>query len=177
MTIVAYRDIAASRERNAEIDSIFFEASSRQSFKDEDARSAFRQMWLWRYLDDEPQHAFAALNSDGRVCGYLVGSIDDPAQRPEFAELAYFRDFAELTVRFPAHLHINVDHAARSQGIGAALIEAFIAHLARLGVAGVHVVTGRGARNVRFYNRVGFREHGRTTWHHGEVVLLGRELK
>ena len=176
-SIVAYVDIAASQQRNDEIDAIFFEASSRQSFAHDDARQAFRRMWLGRYLEDEPEHAFAALCSDGRLCGYLVGSIDDPAPRPEFGELTYFRDFAAVTARLPAHLHINVDQATRSKGVGAALIAAFTAHLRRLKVPGVHVVTGKDARNVRFYQRVGFTERGRTRWRGGEVVVLGRELK
>lgn len=176
-SIVPYGEISDDRQRNAEIDAIFFEASSRQSFEDDQARHAFRRMWLGRYLEQEPEHAFVALDGDGRVCGYLVGSLDDPAQRPEFAELTYFRDFARETARFPAHLHINVDREARSRGIGAALIEAFAGHLARQGATGVHVVTGLGARNVRFYERLGFSERGRATWHSGEVVLLGRRLK
>lgn len=177
VTIVPFRDIAASQRRNEDIDGIFFEASSRQSFEHEDARQAFRHMWLGRYLEDEPEHAFAALNGDGHVCGYLIGSIDDPAPRPEFGDLTYFRDFAAVTARLPAHLHINVDQATRSQGVGAALIAAFAAHLVRLSVPGVHVVTGKGARNVAFYERVGFTERGRTSWRGGDVVLLGRALK
>ena len=175
--IVPYCEVAADAQRNREIDAIFFEASSVQSFESDDARRGFRQLWLGRYLSEEPEHALIALAADGSACGYLIGSIEDPAHRPAFAGLTYFKDFAHLTARFPAHLHINVAQAARSQGIGAALIEAFILHLRRLGVAGVHVVTGRGARNVGFYDRARFSERGSAPWRNTEVVLLGREIE
>lgn len=177
MKIVTYGDVAADLHRNREIDEIFFEASSVQSFASDEARRGFRQLWLGRYLSEEPEHAFVALGADGTACGYLIGSIEDPARRAEFSELTYFKDFAHLTARFPAHLHINVAQAARSQGIGAELIEAFIKHLQRLDVPGVHVVTGRGQRNVGFYGRSGFTERGSSPWRNNEVVLLGREIE
>ena len=60
--------------------------------------------------------------------------------------------------RFPAHLHINLAAAFRSQGIGAQLIEAFAGHAKRAGAPGMHAVTGKGMRNVRFYIRCGFTE-------------------
>lgn len=162
--------------RGAEIDRIFFEASSVRSFRDHDEKDAFRWRWLGRYLCEEPQHAFLALDPSGAVCGYLVGSLDDPAQRPAFDELGYFSVFGALTAQFPAHLHINVAEAWRSRGVGERLVAAFISHAVVHGAPGVHVVTGRGMRNVGFYDRLGFREHGRVRHGAGEVVLLGRRL-
>ena len=111
------------------------------------------------------------------VVGYLVGCLEDPARTPRFADIGYFRELAPLTARFPAHLHINLTAACRSHGIGARLIAAFCAHAATRGARGVHVVTGRHQRNVRFYVRMGFLWRGSVgAGTPRELVLLGREL-
>ena len=64
----------------------------------------------------------------------------------------------------------------RNRGIGAVLIEAFAADAQRAGAKGMHVVTSADARNVRFYERVGFRERARTSVNGSELVFLGRSL-
>jgi len=155
-----------------EMDDIFFEASSVQSFASVDEKSAFHWRWLGRYLAEEPEHAFVSLGADGAAVGYLVGSLRDPAQRAEFAELAYVRDFAGLTPDYPAHLHVNVKEGQRGKNVGAGLVEEFCAHVRRQGVPGLHVVTGAGMRNVRFYKRLGLREVGRAARNGGIVVML-----
>ena len=40
----------------------------------------------------------------------------------------------------------------------------------------MHIVTGRGMRNVRFYERCGFRELGAAERNGGASVFLAREL-
>ncbi|MGI9479583.1 MAG: GNAT family N-acetyltransferase [Hyphomicrobiaceae bacterium] len=175
--IVAYESIG-DRQR-AEVDNaverIFFAASSVQSFRDAAHRDAFRWLWLGRYLEEEPDEAFVAI-ADGAVCGYLVGSLIDPAPRAVFRELDYFQDFAAETARYPAHLHINLDERFRSLGIGGRLIARFDAHATAQGVPGMHVVTGDGMRNVGFYTRLGFREVARAPRNGGVVVMLAKAL-
>ena len=94
-----------------------------------------------------PQWAYLAMTPDGTVAGYLVGALD---------EASGFDDFAAAAEQFPAHLHVNLAPHFRNRGIGAELIEAFAADAARAGAKGMHVVTSADARNVRFYERVGF---------------------
>jgi hypothetical protein len=48
--------------------------------------------------------------------------------------------------------------------------------LSRAGAKGMHVVTSADARNVRFYERVGFRPRATTTVNGNELVFLGRAL-
>lgn len=177
VSIVAYDALEETRRAALEhdIDRIFFAASSVQGFRDAAHRAAFRHLWLGRYLVEEPGEAFIAL-CDGDVCGYLVGSLVDPAPRAAFAELDYFQAFAAETARFPAHLHVNVDDGARGRGLGARLVERFMAHARARGIAGVHIVTGAGMRNVRFYDRLDFREVARAPRNGGTVVMLAREL-
>ena len=118
-----------------------------------------------------------ALAGDDTVAGYLVGALDDPAPQQRFADIGYFRaHFADLTRRFPAHLHLNLAQRFRNRGIGAGLVETFAEAARHAGASGMHVVTGRGMRNVRFYERCGFVERGSAPWKGGEVVLLGRLL-
>jgi hypothetical protein len=56
------------------------------------------------------------------------------------------------------------------------LIEAFAADAAQAGAKGMHVVTSADARNVRFYERVGFKLRATTTVNGSELVFLGRAL-
>ena len=150
-----------------QLDAIFFEASNTKSFASETARAAFRERWLGRYLARHPRWAYVALASDGTLAGYLVGALDEGSG---------VDDFAQAEQDFPAHLHVNLAPPYRSRGIGADLIEAFSAEVLKAGAKGVHVVTSADARNVRFYERVGFRERARTTVNGRDLVLLGRRL-
>ncbi len=178
ITIIPFLDVPAAAQAASlrAVDDIFFEASSVKSFADEAARRSFRWLWLARYLAEEPEHAFLARTRGGEIVGYLVGSLDDPAQREAFASLAYFQTFAPQTSRYPAHLHVNVATGCRGGGIGARLIEAFAAHAVRRGAPGMHIVTSGGARNTRFYDRCGFVERARTERHGNGVVMLCRAL-
>jgi GNAT superfamily N-acetyltransferase len=174
--IERWRDVPADAKTNAAVDAIFFEASAMQSFPDAVARAAFRERWLGRYLKHFPEWTYVARAPDGLIVGYVIGSPDDPARTPLFDDIGYFREFAALTSRFPAQLHVNLTPAWRGKGVGAALVEAFISNARRAGLAGVHVVTTRGMRNIRFYERIGFREQGALRWNDKELVFLARAL-
>jgi len=176
--ILRFADVAGNAVALKKIDEIFFEASSVQTFESAAARDAFRWLWMGRYLVEEQEHAFVAV-ADGdpqRLCGYLVGSLADPASREEFSSLSYFQSFANVTPLFPAHLHINVAHDMRSQGVGEKLIQAFLGHARAYGCPGVHIVTGAGMRNVGFYERLQFVERARVAKGGGQAVLLGHQL-
>lgn len=177
ISIRHFTEIADKDSLMPALDAIFFEASATKSFASAKQRAAFRERWLGRYLADEPQWAYVARGAGGAVVGYLVGSIDDPRRSGRYGDVGYFLDFADLTQDYPAHLHVNLAPGHRNRGIGAKLIDAFAADAAKAGAAGMHVVTGADSRNVRFYERNGFRELGRATFNAHEVVFLGRALK
>lgn len=181
--IVTYKDAIASQTAqgaqslHGALDEIFFASSNTKSFATDIARAQFRERWLGRYLTHDPQWTYLALTDVGDVAGYLAGCLDDPARTPRFADIGYFAEFATLTARYPAHLHINLAERFRNGGIGSALIARFCADAARAGAAGVHVVTSRGARNVGFYARNGFAEVGAQGSGGKEVVFLAKELR
>jgi GNAT superfamily N-acetyltransferase len=160
----------------AQVEAIFW-ATSARTFPPGPERDAFRERWLGRYLQGGSDAVLLALARPDTVAGYLVGALEDPAGQPRFADMSYFRtDFVTLTPRFPAHLHINLAAAFRSQGIGAQLIEAFGERASQVGAPGMHAITGKGMRNVGFYTRSGFTERATAPWNGREIVFLGREL-
>jgi len=160
----------------AQVEAIFWQTSAR-TFAPGPERDAFRERWLGRYMQGGSDVVLLALAGEETVAGYLVGALENPAEQARFADIGYFRtDFADLTRRFPAHLHINLAADFRSRGIGAQLIEAFAARARRAGAPGMHAVTGKGMRNVGFYTRCGFVERATALWNGREIVFLGREL-
>jgi GNAT superfamily N-acetyltransferase len=158
------------------IEAIFFEASSVKVFASEQVRAAFRQRWLGLYLDTWPEHVFVARDDDGTMAGYLLGCLIDPACDERFDDIGYFKTFAAACAAYSAHLHINLAPAYRSRGIGADLIEAFASHARQCGAPGLHIVTSKDARNVRFYRQCGFVVVDETPWKAGAVVFMGRGL-
>lgn len=163
------------------LDDIFFASSNTQAFASPQVRAEFRERWLGRYLTHDPDWTYVALMRDRdvagyEVAGYLAGCLDDPARSQRFADIGYFGSFAALTARYPAHLHINLAARNRGSGIGSALVSRFCNEAGRAGAPGVHVVTSRGARNVRFYERNGFHEAGVMGEGAKEVVFLAKAL-
>jgi GNAT superfamily N-acetyltransferase len=173
IAIKRWTEIADGERLVPALDEIFFESSATKAFAGQRERAAFRERWLGRYLEHEPQWAYLALD-DGNVAGYLVGSVADPTTAAQSCD--YGADFAALAAQYPAHLHVNLAPSHRNRGIGAELIAAFAADAARAGACGVHVVTGAGSRNVRFYESNGFAELACATFNGHAVVFLGKRL-
>lgn len=162
--------------QRAQLDTIFFEASSR-TFDPGPGRDAFHERWLGRYLRGGTDVALVALDAQQAVAGYLVGALEDPSEQRRFDDIPYFRGvFRPLCAQYPAHLHINLAPPFRSRGLGARLVDAFAARARAAGAAGMHVVTGKALRNVRFYTRCGFSEQATARWNDGDILFLGRKL-
>lgn len=159
-----------------DVRTIFYEASGTQSFASEAERHVFEERWLGRYLSHDAGLFHLLEMEGGRIAGYLAGSLDDPALAPRFRDIGYFEELAPLTARFPAHLHINLAPDVRSKGLGRRLISAFLEDCRTAGIAGCHVVTGRGVRNVRFYGANGFSEQGSVMWNGRELIFLAHAL-
>ncbi len=100
----------------------------------------------------------------------MVGLSESPEAR-------FGGDFLEnLYERFPAHLHVNVDKTARGAGVGAKLVERYLADLRSLDVKGIHLFCG--PKPVAFYRRCGLEILGEREFKPGgvPVVAMGREL-
>lgn len=174
--IKRYLDLAPSPALQAGLDAVFFDASSVKTFASDSARAQFRERWLGRYLEHDPEFAFVAVSASGDIAGYLAGALDDPARCSRFSDIAYFADFKHLTQTFPAHLHVNLAASARNRGVGSALLQHFVDDARRAGAPGVHVVTSEGARNASFYERNGFVQAGISGAAPAARVFLARSL-
>lgn len=168
---------AEARGYRPAIDAIFFGSAVRRYAPGRE-RDAFREKWLGRFLDCPSDILLLAFTAEGRVAGYLVGTLENAASSPRFLDMPHFREhFAEACAAFPAHLHINVAPDSRSAGVGARLIEEFRAIVAKAGLPGLHVTTGRGMRNVGFYRRCGFREVASLERNGADMVFLGLDAE
>jgi hypothetical protein len=56
------------------------------------------------------------------------------------------------------------------------LIEELEADLQKIGVAGLHLITLSGARNVSFYQRLGFQHKVERLWNGKPLLFLGKTL-
>jgi ribosomal protein S18 acetylase RimI-like enzyme len=179
ISIRRYLDVPDHAKLGDAIDAIFFEASNTKSFASAAARATFRERWLGRYLRDDPQFVYLAMNDSNEVAGYLVGAIAGPASAARFADDGYPAAFRAASKRYPAHLHVNLAPAYRGYGIGGQLIDAFVADARSVGASGAHVITSAASDNVRFYIRNGFVEIARTRpveiSPNDPLVFLGRE--
>ena len=175
-SIAPWPEVADRESLQPQVESILFETAGPRSFASPAELDAFRWRWLGQYQAHEPALVHLALTPQGEVAGYVVGALADPATSPRFAELGYFQSFAPQTARYPAHLHINLTAHARGAGLGGRLIQAFVAAVAAAGAPGIHVVTGKTARNVGFYARNGFAEVQAITWNGRDIVMLAREV-
>lgn len=176
VVIRPYRELAHNAHSQHELNAIFFSSSTQQAFASEAEKEAFRERWLGRYLEHDPQLAFAAVIPNGSIVGYIAGSADDPALAPRFSDIGYFQTFKDLTSAYPAHFHVNLAPAFRGRSIGASLVETFVTAVKRTGAPGLHVVTGRNARNVAFYQRQGFIEAGAAGTGTKPIIFLARPL-
>lgn len=174
--VVPYASVAADPVAAAAIDDIFFTSSMTQTFADAQARVAFRERWLGRFLQHFPQSCYIAIADDGCPVGYICGSLRDPARDPRFADQPHFAAFAAVTPAYPAQLHINVAVQARSTGVGGRLLAAYVAHASANGAPGVHAISARGARNLPFYAANGFPQVAAATVNGRDLVFLGRKL-
>ncbi|HET7017021.1 MAG TPA: GNAT family N-acetyltransferase [Streptosporangiaceae bacterium] len=67
---------------------------------------------------------------------------------------------ANLTSRYPSHLHIDLVPRLQGHGIGGRLIDTLLSQLREQGSRGVHLMVGRdNKRAVGFYQHLGFAEY------------------
>lgn len=136
----------------------------------------------------EPEHALVVEDGEG-VGGYIVGALDtlafearmdaewfpalrrqypDPGDDPAGWRLDEVRAWqihhprpppARIAEPYPSHLHINLLPRLQGQGLGQALIDAWLARIDAAGSRGVHLgVSAANHRALRFYRAYGLEE-------------------
>lgn len=158
------------------VEEIFYLSSARQGFDSPDERQSFLERWTGYYRCDEPQHFLLAIAPNGRVAGYLSGCTDSRAARRLYSDIPYYAVFEDLFEAYPAHLHVNCHPEFRGRGVGTELVRAFVEGCRAGGLAGVHLVTSPGARNVGFYRRCGFDFSLTRSWRETALLFLAMAL-
>lgn len=180
LTLVSLGDVTLSDTRLRELDEIFFSSSNKKSFASGDAKAAFRQRWLGRYLDADLSCCFVAIDAGGSIVGYILSGrdevVDGQLVHPLNTALGYSVGWTDHVVAFPAHLHINIREDCRGLGLGEMLVEHLVGYLRSQNVPGVHLLTSADSRNVRFYRKCGFSEQARGSASEDAVVFLGKAL-
>jgi len=151
---------------------------------------------LYRRVPHVPGSFLLVVEAEGRIAGFLAGSVDVRALYREFlirdGAFAVF-DCAWRFIRSPRRvfetlrhgtseeggepelLAVAVDPEARGLGGGRALVEGFLTEIARRGRSTAHVVVASGNdRAVALYRRTGFAVVERFELHRGSESLLMR---
>ena len=156
-----------------EVREIFFESSTKKTFKDENEREIFFYKYLGFYLKHDPELCLVA--KEDKVLGYVV------ATRETFKEelltiqphlVAFKKYFAD----YPAHLHINCHKDARGKGVGSKLIHEIENKLKKRGVSGLHIMTGVDSANQSFYKKLGFDFAVEEDFGGSPILLMGKSL-
>ena len=158
-----------------QIDEIFFESAVRKDFASKEARAAFHELWLGRYLRHCPAECFVAFDDGSFVAGYLAGSLTsnkDPLPGPD----VYGLFSQKLVTAYPAHIHVNVRRDYRGEGMGALLIAAFAHHCRQHRVRGFHAITAAGSRSANFFQRCGMENVAEAAWNRRPVVMLAQRV-
>ncbi len=155
---------------------IFFLSAAIRDFDGAEQERAFLERWTGYYRECEPQRIFLAVSPDGFVAGYLTGCLDSRTAERLYHDIPYYPLFADQFGDFPAHLHVNVHPLWRGRKIGSSLVNAFVEHCEAARVAGVHVVTAVGLRNVGFYQALGFASAVQRPWQDKHLQFLGKSL-
>lgn len=156
-----------------EIREIFFESSTKKTFKDEAEKEAFFYKYLGFYLEHFPELCLVAV--DKKVLGYVVCSPE--SNLSDLVKLQpHLKNFERYFNKFPAHLHINCHADSRGQGIGSKLIVETEKKLGAMNIKGLHIMTGNDAANQGFYKKLGFNFQVVEDFQGSHILFMGKEL-
>jgi GNAT superfamily N-acetyltransferase len=173
-SIIRFIDLPASQQTQVlqELRDIFFESSSKKEFASAAERESFFRKYFGIYLELYPMHIWIAHKE--KVLGYCLGApIFDQRILELQPHLEIFRDLMEF---YPAHLHINLHHDARGQGLGALLLKALEDDLTNLKISGLHLMTAADARNRAFYQRLGYHHEESRSYQGAAILFMGKRL-
>ncbi|MCB0389669.1 MAG: GNAT family N-acetyltransferase [Bdellovibrionales bacterium] len=161
----------------SEIENIFLDTSSIQSFKSKHEKYNFIDKWLTPYLENWPELVYLALHQNGSVMGYLTGCKCSLSAKDELSpRIASYLTFDEYFAEYPAHLHVNVLSSFQGQGLGKILIQSFISDLQKQTVKGLHAITSADSANISFYKKLGFQVVSQKLYKKWTLLLMGQYL-
>ena len=153
---------------------IFFESAAIKEFSSPDAKEKFYHRWCGTYIEHWPDWCLLAVE-DQKLLGYLVG-CPDSTEALQVLTMPGFDIFSEYFSQFPAHLHMNIHHSCRGQGVGQELVERFCRTLQREALAGVFIITAAMSRPTHFYMKNGFNHSYTRDYGSSALILMGRKF-
>jgi GNAT superfamily N-acetyltransferase len=163
-----------SDEQSKDVENIFFESSSKTSFKNDDEKNKFKFKYLSYYIENYPD-LFIVGMIDKKAVGYICGSPNSYKDKFLLDSLFYFDLFKDEYLKYPAHLHINLSESSRGLGLGSILIKEFESKVSSAS-CGVHLITSPTARNRGFYLKNEYHHEIIKTYNKTEILLMGKEL-
>ncbi len=129
------------------------------------------------YIEQEPENVFILVDEETDTAqGYVFGARDFKTyiknMKPYLAKVKKtgkenYRDaVAEITghavfsLKYPAHLHIDINEPFRGNGNGSKMISTLTEHMKKnKGVKSIMLIVGTGnTRGINFYHKNGFRK-------------------
>lgn len=151
-----------------QLEKIFFDSSSVQSFKDAKHKREFQNKYLNYYIETYPKDCFIAREGQ-QVLAYILCCPDTLRDSFLLSVHPHLKLFEEYYKEYPAHLHINASPVSRGKGVGSQLIQALLSHLS----VSIHLITAEGERNIQFYLKNDFKELAKKEFKGAKLLLLG----
>lgn len=126
------------------------------------------------YCEQEPDNVFVLVDENDRAQGYCFAALDFKkyikAFRPYLKKVKaigkeYYKDaLGEVlahgiyALKYPAHLHIDINEPFRGNGNGSRMVGAQLENVASKGAKAIMLVVGTSnKRGINFYKKNGFR--------------------
>lgn len=141
------------------------------------------------YLEKEPENSFALVDDEGNAQGYIFSAVN--YFRYLKGIMPYMKHVKEiagkdvleclneifitgiLSVKYPAHMHIDINEGFRGNGNGSAMVQTMLDHLRSKKRKGVMLIVGTdNKRGIHFYEKNGFH----TVLVMKDGTVMGRKL-
>lgn len=126
------------------------------------------------YIEQEPENVFVLVDENDTAQGYVFGAMNFRKYIKNFKPYLkivkklgkeYYRDavaeiiaHAVFSLKYPSHLHIDINEPFRGNGNGSKMISTLTNHMKANGSKAIMLVVGTGnTRGINFYKKNGFK--------------------
>ncbi len=127
------------------------------------------------YIEQEPDNVFVLVDEETDTAqGYVFGAMNFRKYLKKFKPYLrkvketgkgnYFNAIAEIlghavfSLRYPSHLHIDINEPYRGNGNGSKMISTLTGHMKSKGAESIMLIVGTGnVRGINFYKKNGFK--------------------
>ncbi len=154
---------------------IFFDASSKKTFKDEADRNHFFDIWCGDYFKHYPEFFYLMVDAATNLLCY-VAICPDSMKGLSVLRAKSLDVFKDEYDKYPAHLHMNTHKDYRGLGLGRTILVAIEADLKMKNIHGLHLITEKFQRNFLFYSQNGFDFQIEKKYLDNVLCFMGKKL-